>query len=205
MMSDNYFCRSYCLTKESYPARDCRLNYNLTLWTSMYGWAMQRQHCVQPGAMSVSTNVCRKAPSARWPQWATRSASMNPGLFSVQSEKVRTGTWCFSSGPDLVVPIPRGESFLRNGRKSRSAVAGLRDSSCSRTSSVSTRWPWRSRTGVSSGKNGTRRLLQMQLAATQATVRTSCTAAPYRRARGRLTLCGGPTRLLNRRIAYLRA
>jgi len=43
--------------------------------------------------------------------------------------------------PALVVPMPRGRARSRSGRSSRSAVAGLKVSSCVRTSGLSARWP----------------------------------------------------------------
>ena len=49
---------------------------------------MSATHSVQPLATSVSVSVCAKLPLARSPEWATRSASTNPGMGSPQSAKV---------------------------------------------------------------------------------------------------------------------
>jgi hypothetical protein len=64
----------------------------------------------------------------------------------------RTGTWCLSSVPRLVVLIPLSLSSRRNGRSNQSAVAGLKSNSRSLTSSDNTKCPWRSRAGPSSGR-----------------------------------------------------
>jgi hypothetical protein len=82
------------------------------------------RHSVQPVAISVRVRVQRNEPSVLVPQWATRSASMKPGLVSFQSLKVRTGICFLSSVPDLVVEMPCF-SCLRYGLRIRSAVAGL--------------------------------------------------------------------------------
>ena len=104
------------------------------------GWTkpvrpINARHSVQPVATSVNTRVWRKGPSECAPQWATKSASMNPGRVSSQSANVRIGTRCLSNCPDLVVLLPCGRCWTRNWRRIRSAVAGLIPSNCSRVRS----------------------------------------------------------------------
>ena len=133
------------------------------------------RHSVHVVATSVSVSVYRKAPPMLPPQWATRSASKKPGWASVHSVNVRTGMCCLSNRPGLVVVNPCG---WRNGFSNRSAVAGLSDSTCCRTVSDRLRWPCRSSAGISSGRNGTRRLPQIPLAAVHAFASASWTSAP---------------------------
>ena len=82
-------------------------------------------HSTQPVAISTAQTVCRKKPSPRWPQCATRSTSRNLGWASFHSAKVRIGICCLSQLPGWVVARPRRATVRRAGASSRSSGAVL--------------------------------------------------------------------------------
>src|SRR5579875_591864 len=77
------------------------------------------------------------------------------------------GMALLSNVPGLVVPSPWGLASLRSLCKSRSAVAGLSLSRRSLVGSSRCNSPCSCSTRTNSGRYGTRRLLQMPLAARQ--------------------------------------
>jgi hypothetical protein len=68
--------------------------------------------------------------------------------------------------------------LVRAARRSRSALEALNFSRCTRHAEVIWSCPCRSSDSMSSGKNGTRRLEQIRLAAFQAVSKACCTSGP---------------------------
>jgi hypothetical protein len=121
------------------------------------------KHSVHVVAMSVNVNVYRNAPSVVPPQCATRSPSRNPGLTPLHSVKRAHRDLLLEQSPRLGRAQPARLTQRGQQPVHRRWTEGQQ--LCADLIGETTRWPWRSRVGMSSGRNGTIRLAQIALAA----------------------------------------